>query len=531
MALLSFRDAGHPAPSEHVTPPDGLEPAARQIATQLASVSLPDSGYPSWGGELDNHAHAQLLPYASTRSAMASTPWGGETHEWEPRFKLEIDGSIAVGTGSATYADHEYQEFELNELLTTRSGKEYGFSQRYDVDHSYVNRGRLQLGASQYFPALLWNGDLELEEEFTHYQDRNTPSNNYRQGEFELRFTPEWDCGATELEAKYKYRVRDYEEFSPRSYKRHESLLKLQREFNAHLTGEAYARLTDYNYSYGSSSDNTRTATGGALEWEPDNTWEARVAVDNVEKTYSASSYRDYTQLSVEGRVEFTPDSGNRIRAEGEWRDYQRDNAPLSSYGLTTVSLDWQRALTDRLAVELSLQERQKEYDTNSASDYDTHSWEAGFDCYPVANLNLYGAYGRDEYDYVNPVRAFDRTSSELGARYGRGDWELRADWRRTENAYAQQTGRDYTRDYCDIEGNWRFDRQRVRVYYGIGRLAQADPASYNEYDETRYGAQWDYELDCQTELSLSYDFHERVYDYWGGLEDTRFEARLNFEL
>ncbi len=535
MSLLSFRDAGQPMtpiPAAVASAPAiPLEPVKKQIAAELTAVTQPDSEYSGWDAAPGNRTHERLLPYASIRTAMASTPWGGETQAWEPRFKVDIDGSVAIGTGSATYADREYQEFELNELLTTRSGKEYGFSQQYAVDHSYTNRGRLTLGASQYFPALLWNGDLELEEEFAQYQDRNTSAYDYRQGAFALRFTPEWDGGATKAEAKYQYRVRDYDEFSARSYKRHEGLLKLAREFNPQFAGEAYAKLTDYNYSYGSTSDNSRMASGGELRWEPDQTWSARAAVDHEDKTYGNASYRDYTQLSVEAQVACTPDAGNRILLEGEWRDYARDNSPAYSYGQTSIGLGWQRALTERLEVELNLDERRKEYDSSSASDYDTHSWEGSFDFYPLSDLNFYGSYGRDDYDYVNLARAFERSKSQLGARYAIGRWDFCADWRRTQNEYRQEALRDYTRDEYDVEANWRFDCQRVRVYYGIGRLAQADPGSYNEYDEMRYGAQWDYQLDSQTELSLRYDFNERAYEQRDDLEDSRFEARLNFEL
>jgi hypothetical protein len=531
LALLSFREAGRPGALQPATPLLGGTELAQIAAVQEATVNLPDSGYPLWGEQPVNQAHTQFLPPLAQRTPMTSTPWGGATRAVEQRYKLDIAGELALGTGTATYADREYQEFALSELLTSRSGKEYGSSQRYDVSHDYVNSGRLALGARQLFPQLLWQGDLELREEYADYTDRDASANDYKQGQFELRFTPEWDGGAWQAEARYKYRVRDYDAFSTRSYKLHDGLLRLQHEFNPQLAGEAYGRLTDYNYSYGSTRDNTRTATGGSFDWQPNAAWRVRAAVDNEEKTYSAADYRDYSQLGYEASAEYRPDGANTFEAKGVVRDHQRDNFPSASYDDARLGLRWQRVLSEKLEMELSAGERQKDYDTGADSDFDTHTWAAQFNCYPARDWNVYGTLGQDDYDYTNPARAFLRTQSELGARFGRGRWEARADWRRSDNVYAQATGRDYTRDDYLAEASWRLDGQRVRVYYGIGRLAQTDPASRNEYDETRCGAQWDFELDSQTKLALTYDYQERAYDVRDNIEDSRLEARLNFEL
>ena len=52
-----------------------------------------------------------------------------------------------------------------------------------------------------------------------------------------------------------------------------------------------------------------------------------------------------------------------------------------------------------------------------------------------------------------------------------------------------------------------------------------------NDYNETRLGAEWRFEIDPDVDLRVSYDVSERAYDAQENLEDTSFSARLSFEL
>lgn len=505
-------------------------PQPPQIARQGSIDQFYSSGFTSFGSD-ENQTHADLIEPGSLATPMEQTPWGGLTQATEPRYELEVEGSVTTGSGNSTYSDSEYQEFELEQTLETRSGKEYTFYQEYGVEHSYTNSGELTLGAEQEFPDVLWNGDVELSEEFSQYKDRDDNANDYQQGRFEFEFDPNWQDGRWELDLEYDYRVKAYETFSTRSYKRSDGEISLRREFADSLEGEAYYKVSDYNYSFGSSRGNRRTSTGTEFEYEPNEDWEFKVAADLTEKQYEVTKDRGYEELAYEGSVEYRPDEVSRIEVEGEIADYDREFDPADSYEDSRVRFRYQRDITERLDIGVRAEQRRKRYDLAPGSDLDVDGWDASLNYNPTDDWNLYYDYDFTEYDYATITRIYERTGNRLGTRIGFGRLQLGAHWRESETAYFTEVGRDNTREDYDFDLDYEFDRSRLRVYYGVGSLSQADPASTNEYDETRYGAEWDFELDSRTELTLRYDFSERAYEQRDDVEDSRLEASLNFEL
>jgi len=447
-----------------------------------------------------------------------------EKSEWE------IEGEVGVGTGTATYADQEFQEFELSETLITPRGHEYEFFQAYEVDHSYVNSGELIVGAEQRFEELLWAGDLKLTEEFVLYRDRDDPLNDRQEGEFRLRFYPEWCDGRWQADLDYKYKVRAYETFSERSYILHQTRVQLEHEFSEQLTGDVEARLADYNYSIGSTRSNHRLGLSTDWEWEPSDSWRLTAGASQDEKTYDVRRSRSYERVRYQGSVRWTPDDASTVELKGELTDYDRVYAPSRSYEDTRFELRLKRDVTEQLELEGRVTERKKDYDIDPLDDLDQHGLSLGANFNPDQRWNFYARLDTTDYDYARDVRAFTQDRVGAGLRYSYGDVRATMDWRRTENSYQAATDRDYSRDDFDIDLGYGFDDHRVRVYYGIGQLQQAHPASVNEYTETRLGAEWRYEFDPQAELRLSYDLRERDYDVQDTIKDALLEARLLFE-
>ena len=454
----------------------------------------------------DNRAFSERYAREDTRyfAGADSTPSSvapAQDNRWE------IDGEVSVGTGHATYADQEYQEFALSETLTTARGHEYEFYQEYEVDHSYVNGGLFTVGAEQRLLDLLWNGELRLTEEFSQYRDRNDSLNDRQEGRFRLRFDPQWCDERWRADLDYKYKVRAYETFSERSYILHQARVQLEHEFCDQLTGGIEARLADYNYSIGSTRSNSRLGLSTSWEWEPCDRLRIAAGVGHDEKTYAVRRARSYERYRYEGSVRWQPDGASSVELKGELTDYDREYQPSRNYEDTRLEFRVRRDLTSQLEVDARVIERRKEYDIDPLNDMDQHGLSIGANFNPCRQWNFYSRLDRTDYEYARSIRAFTQERANLGACYRNGGLSALIDWRRTENNYQAATDRDYSREDLDLDVDCRFGEQRVRVYYGIGQLEQAHPTSVNEYTETRLGAEWRFEFDPQAEFRLSYVF------------------------
>ncbi|MDQ3024675.1 MAG: hypothetical protein M3R04_09900, partial [bacterium] len=122
---------------------------------------------------------------------------------------------------SSTNANNDLGQISLNEELDDIDGNSFTFYQRYDMERNFVDANVLAIGAKQFFKNWKANGDLRLHEEFKRYDDQHFDSNDRQEGLFDIRWDPEWDCERWRAELSYRYQIKEYEIFSPLSYKLH----------------------------------------------------------------------------------------------------------------------------------------------------------------------------------------------------------------------------------------------------------------------------------------------------------------------
>ena len=503
------------------------------VASMLAGAEAGGAVLPPPSAAPTNEVYEWLLPSAEPLSAALDTPFGsvGCGPSTPGARSWLVAGEVAVGTGSATYTDREYQEFELSETLSTPSGKEYEFYQRYDVDHSYVNSGTLTIGGEQRLPDFLRRGLLELNEEFRLYRDRDDRRNDRQEGLFELNWEPSWQDGRLSAEVNYRYRIREYEDFSTRSNIHHRIRATLERQFGSGLTGSAFTNFDDYSYSLGSTRGTNRVGLGGELEWELNDSLTVSAGAQREQKHYDVRKESSYDKRTLTADLEWQPDEESTLKVEGRSIDYARDFNPLENYTDERLEASYQRYLSRRVDASFSITERRKRFDTAADEDLDEHRWAVLVNAYPSERFNAYAGLERRDYAYANPLRAYERKEILAGLGYSYADLSLYLDWRSYDNSFDSTPDRDYTLNLLDLSGELKFDPHRLRVYYGIGALNQEHPGSLNDYDETHAGAEWEFALDPQTDLTISYDFSERAYELQHDIDESRFEARLSFEL
>lgn len=554
---LSFRDgggapAGEPFSTSSQSPAASGLPAAaadhtRQIDASYPTDTTSGSGYSTldeWYGDYgyDDYDSGDYAAYgypASTYGALA----GPEYAAYEPvggyrgrpsrgrRTGWSVDGSIALGTGSASFADNDFQEFFLRESLNLLNGDHYEFYQEYAVDHSYFNSTTLTLGARQRLRDWLADGDLRLIEEFRLYRDRDSSSNDRQEGYFSLAFDPEWYCGRLRADLDYRYRIRVYEAFSTRSYIHNSARAGLFYDLTPGLETAVRTRFDDYNFSAGSTRSHNRHSIGNEWEWQATPELLLQAGVEQQRKSYNTTKDRSYDRRSYEAGVRWDASDATRIEVRGEAIDYDREFDPEESYEDTQGELRVRHELAEWADLDLRVGERQKEYDLNPLDDLDQSLVEVRLNLNPDRRWNVFANVGEVQYDFAQAARAFSRRDAGLGVNYWQGAWRAGADYYRREYSFAEFSSRNYSRDDINLDLGYRLDRQRWRVYYGIALLDQDDPASVNGYEETRAGAQWDYKLDSKTQLELRYETSDRNYDALGSIDYSLLEARLEFEL
>jgi len=557
---LSFRDGGvaqageMAPPADRSSSPSSLAPVPADAGHQVDAAYSSDFGADGDYSALDDWyreygydgygygAYGEYAAYgypASTYGEIAGPEYmpyqpaggyGGRGRR-EPGKGWAIDGSIALGVGSASFADNDYQEFFLREARDLLSGDHYEFYQEYAVDHSYFNSTTLTFGARQRLRDWLAGGDLRLLEEFRRYRDLDSSSNDRQEGYFALSFDPEWYCGRLRAYVDYRYRIRVYETFSTRSFIHNSARAAVSYELTPELDTAVRGRFDDYNFSEGSTRSNNRHSVANEWEWQATPDLRLRAGVEQQRKSYNTTKDRTYERQAYEAEVRWDASDSTRIEVRGEATDYDRPYDLEESYEDTRGELRVRQDLADWADLDLRLSERQKEYDISPLDDLDQHLVELRLNLNPDRHWNVYADVGELQYDFAEAARAFTRRDGGLGVNYWRNAWQLGADYYRREYNFASFSSRNYSRDDFNLDLGYRLDRQRWRVYYGIGLLNQNDPASVNGYEETRAGAQWDYRLDSKTQLQLRYETSDRDYDALGSIDYSLLEARLEFEL
>ncbi len=455
----------------------------------------------------------------------------GCSDEEKKRREWDFTGSIGFNSGEGSFNKEEQQAFSLEQRLKMPSGKEFGFYQNYDIDHSYVDSSTLSIGADQKLPNILWDGKLRLKEEFRLYKDQQSSLNNRQDGLFTLDFDPQWAGGRWKADLSYKYNIKEYETFSPRSYRQNRAKLKLEHQFNKDLKASVYASNDDYKYSFGSNRGNTKRELGGKAEWKINDELELSAGVEREEKDYEVRKSRSYEQTSWDAGLQWRPDQQTSVNIDGALSDYSSAFSPDRNYQDTSLRMRAQRTFSPRWRGDLSFATKAKAFDVDPANDLDSQSYGAGLSYTPDRDWSFNLNWSGDTYDYVNPDRAYDAQRISLGASYRHKDFSAGADYSISSNSYGADPNRDYDNSSLGLNAGYQWGRHDLSAYYNRGQLDQADPASTSEYTDSAYGASWQFKLSQEFDLSLSYDHSNREYTAADSLKDNRFEARLEFDL
>ena len=486
-------------------------------------------GEASFYGAVTNDVYDSAFGSGVYESPMESTPWGGETRKPGPKPEWEYEAEFGYASGQSTYAENQSYTYDFVETLKAAGGNEYEFYQSYNHDLSYVESENYTFGAKQKIKDILWEGDLRLQEEFSRYHDSDDPANNLQEGEFKLRFDPEWSDGKWGADVEYKYDVKVYETFSSRSYKLNNGKLKLEHEFSKDLDSEVYSSFDDYNYSIGSDRGNSKVESGTALDWDVTNDLSLGFETSIEDKHYDVRKDRNYTQQDFDFKASWKPDDDSQLSLNHSLKDYDRYYNPGENYQENSSSASYRRNLSEELDVDLDWSFRDKSFAVDPLDDTEQTGFGYGLNYNPAEDWNISYSFDNKDYGFADPVREYEARGHRAGVRYTHHNIGLGLDFSLSENDYTMDALRNYTRDDYNLDFDYRFDRHSVRVYYGVGYLDQADPASVNDYSETRVGASWDFELSDKTDLSLSYDFNEREYDSQPLQEDNRLQARISF--
>ncbi|MCC7477892.1 porin [bacterium] len=447
------------------------------------------------------------------------------------RREWDFSGEITFNSGEGSFNKEEQQAFSLEQRLKMPSGKEFSFYQRYDLDHSYVDSSTLSIGGEQKLPDLLWNGKLRLKEEFRLYTDRNASFNNRQDGLFQLDFDPNWAGGRWKADIAYKYNIKEYETFSPRSYRQNRAKLKLEHQFSKDLSASVHASNDDYTYSFGSNRGNTKRELGGEAQWQVNDQLSLSTSVEHEEKEYEVRKSRGYEQDRWEAGLRWQPDQQSSIDLNTSLTDYDSPFSPDRNYEDQSLRLRAQRSFSPRWQGDLSLSRRSKVFDVDPFNDVDSDSFGAGLSYRPDKDWSFYVNLAADSFDYANPDRAYDNERLSLGASYRHDDFSAGADWSINSSSYSSDPNRNYDNTSLGLNAGYQWGRHDLSAYYNRGQLDQADPASTSEYTDSAFGGRWQFKLSREFDLSLSYDRSNREYTAADSLKDTRFEARLEFEL
>jgi hypothetical protein len=444
--------------------------------------------------------------------------------------RWRVAGEIGAGLGSSSNADNDRYLFRLTqELEDPQTENKYEFYQRYEIDRSYVDAHVLTLGAKQLLKDWHSGGDLRLREEFRRYDDRNFDSNDRQEGLFDLRWEPKWDCDCWNAELAYRYNIKEYETFSPLSYKLHRGRARVERKLSEDLEIGAHAEVVTYNYSFGSDRDNLRTEVGVDAGWRTcDTDW--RASIEHEEKEFDLKKELGYSEDRADLSVNWRIDCSSRLSARMRGASHERPFEPDRSYDEWLADATYFRQLSCEWSARLRGMQRSKQFG-DPTDDLDQTLGEFELAYQPSKEWTWTGSVQRDEYAYANPLRAFTRDRWRLGAQYYYCDLSLGVDYERQVNSYDADPDRDWQRDNMALNVGYRHGCHDFRLYGQFAVLDQSDTASVNDYDETQLAASWSYKIDCTTDFILSYEDRERRYDVQPAVRDRLVEARLRFEL
>ncbi len=452
-----------------------------------------------------------------------------EERKVEP--ELDVRGELSVLTGDGTLTDRDRYYLYVTERYKNSDEEIYTFYQKYENDHSFIDRRRMAIGFSQEIPSFL-GGELNMRQDYENYDDLTTTANSRRELALGLDFARPFAGGRTQTFFSYQYYSKNYSGVSPRSYLNNRASFELTHELSPRVIGNAYWRMIDSHYALANTNGYNATYLGAGFQFLPREDLIWNLSYQSLENSYDvrkASAYFEEYFL-LEGR--YQPNNVSYLEGDLRLLEHNRRRTPASSYDENRFRLSYGTALGDNADGDFRFEWRDKNFDVASGSDYDHLRWQAYFNFYPKTNLRWYYNFDLYDYDYSSILRSYKRMYNRLGLNYRFDNGVLMTtEFALTDQNYSANTSRNYTiRDFLADLYFPLANGNSLRFFLTLSRLNQSAIASVNDYSATDLGLEYDWRVSENYRLRFIYTYDRRNYKRQADIKDSAFEARLNFQ-
>jgi hypothetical protein len=448
-----------------------------------------------------------------------------ECRYWD--FKLDL----GAATGNSTFGDNEGQYYRFEQRLHTPRGNQYGFYETYNIEHNFLNTRDWGIGADQRIPDFWNDSELRMSEDYEDYTDRDFADERRKQTDFRVRLNPQWMDGHVRTNLDYRLRNVEYPNLPTESYVMHDLRLSGQYDVDHTATASGDLRYAHYNYALGNGNSNNLLHMGGRIDYKLDEDLTAYVEGNQDDKRYNSRKDRNYQQDELGAGFNWKTDCDSTLSGDVSHTAYDRPYNPLYSYDEWNSQLRFRRQLSCALDADLRAGYRTTHYDIDPLNNLRSTDLNAQFNYAPEEDWNMTGTWGRHDYHYADPLRAYVNSIYALGYGYHVEHGSAGFNWRRSVSDYAgapqfSNTKDDFDFDFTQDDCNWRW-----RGYAGVGRLTQNFPGTGNNYNEQRLGFEWSYDFSCATTLTVDYDHSKRAYvNANNRTEDNRLQANLTYK-
>ena len=442
-------------------------------------------------------------------------------------FKLDL----GEATGTSTFGDNEGQYYRFEQRLHTPRGNQFGFYETYNIEHTFLNTRDWGAGAEQRIPNFWNDGELRVNEDYEDYTDRDFADERRKQTDFRVRLSPTWMDGHVRGGLDYHLRNVEYPNFSTESYLMHDLRLNGAYDINQTVTASGDARYAHYNYALGSSNSNDLLHLGSRVDYKLDDNLTAYVQASQDDKRYNSRKDRNYREEDAGGGFNWQADCQSTLSGDVSHAAYDRPYNPDLSYDEWDATARYRRHFNCALDGDFRYSWRDTKYDIDPLNNLRYNEINSQFNYAPSEDWNLTGTWGRSDYQFADPLRAYVDNVYALGYGYHVADGTADFNWRRSVSDYPgaptfSNRKDDYDFDFTQTGCDWHW-----RGYVGMGQLEQSFPGSLNVYNEQRLGFEWGYNFSCATSLTVNFDHSKRNYVNSGNhVEDNRLQANLEYK-
>jgi len=368
-------------------------------------------------------------------------------------------------------------------------------------------------------------------EDYEDYLDRDFSDERRQQTDFRARMSPQWMDGHVRGTVDYRVRDVNYPNVASESYVMHDLRLTGGYDIDKTVTASGDFRYAHYNYALGSTNSNNLLHLGGRMDYKLDDNLTAYAEGSQDDKRYNSRKDRNYQQDELGTGFSWQPDCDSTLSGDVSHTVYDRPYHPDYDYKEWDASLRYRRKLSCALDSDFRYSYRDSEYRIQPLSNSRYNEFNAQFNYAPSEDWNLTSTYGRSDYKFADPLRAYVNSSYALGYGYHVEDGTAGFNWRRSVADYAAAPQFNNQKDDYDFDFTQNGCKWRWRGYVGLGRLTQDFPGSQNDYNERRLGFEWGYDFSCATSLTVDFDHSQRAYvNANNRVEDDKLSANLVYK-